>query len=47
MLGERNSYMVHNAPRMTIKPRGEFHEHVPFFQNEVVKQEEAEGDGAV
>jgi hypothetical protein len=47
MLGEWNWFMGHNAPRMTIKPRGEFHEHVPFFQNEVVKQEEAEGAGAV
>ncbi len=41
MLGEWNWAMGHNAPRMTIKPRAEFHERLPAPPI-IVKQEEGE-----
>jgi hypothetical protein len=40
MLGEWNWAMGQNAPRMTIKPRTEFHERLPRPQ--VIKREDAE-----
>jgi hypothetical protein len=40
MLGEWNWAMGQNAPRMTIKPRTEFHERLPRAL--VIKREEAE-----
>ncbi len=48
MLAEWNWHMGHNAPRMTIKPRVEFHEKVPKVQQQMdapVKMEEREYRG--
>lgn len=48
MLAEWNWHMGHNAPRMTIKPRVEFHEKVPKVQQQMdapVKMEEPEYRG--
>ncbi|KAL1840522.1 hypothetical protein VTJ49DRAFT_343 [Mycothermus thermophilus] len=44
MLAEWNWSMGHNAPRMTIKPRVDFHEKIPRQEQNVVKKEDGVED---
>ncbi|KAL2265340.1 hypothetical protein VTJ83DRAFT_6440 [Remersonia thermophila] len=45
MLAEWNWSMGHNAPRMTIKPRADFHEKIPRQEQGIIKKEDGVDDG--